>query len=81
VSLIQVDKESIDNEMIESFRSSKSKVVEQFEREYISKALLTHQGNIASAARASQKHRRAFWALMRKYQIDASQYRIDDGAE
>ncbi len=64
-----------------SFRQSKASVVEQFEREYITRALELHRGNIAMAARASQKHRRAFWALMRKYQIDPVQYRPEDDAE
>ncbi|WP_143322827.1 helix-turn-helix domain-containing protein [Candidimonas nitroreducens] len=59
----------------ESFRAAKSKVVERFERAYISAALDKHSGNIAMAARAAQKHRRAFWALMRKHQIDAAPYR------
>ncbi|MBV6305666.1 hypothetical protein KVP10_12265 [Candidimonas humi] len=61
----------------ESFRAAKSKVVERFERAYISAALDKHAGNIAMAARAAQKHRRAFWALMRKHQIDAAPYRAE----
>jgi DNA-binding NtrC family response regulator len=61
----------------ESFRAAKSKVVERFERAYISAALDKHSGNIAMAARAAQKHRRAFWALMRKHQIDAAPYRAE----
>lgn len=61
----------------ESFKAAKSKVVERFERAYITAALGRHAGNIAMAARAAQKHRRAFWALMRKHQIDAAQYRAD----
>lgn len=65
----------------ESFRLSKAVVVEQFERDYVMRALEQHSGNIAKAARASNKHRRAFWALMRKYQIDAAPYRPDDDAE
>ena len=65
----------------ESFRASKAKVVEEFERAYITRTLERHDGNIAQAARASEKHRRAFWALMRKYQIDAGPYRPDDDAE
>ncbi len=65
----------------ESFRLSKANVVEQFEREYVTRALELHNGNIAKAARASNKHRRAFWALMRKYQIDADLYRPDDDEE
>lgn len=59
----------------ESFRSAKSKVVERFERAYISAALGRHSGNIAMAARSAQKHRRAFWALMRKHDIDAAPFR------
>jgi len=66
---------------IESFRLSKANVVEQFEREYVMRALEQHNGNIAKAARASSKHRRAFWALMRKYQIDAGVYRPDEDEE
>lgn len=81
VSIVQNTVEKRSEALMESFRRSKSKVVEEFERDYISRALMAHHGNIASAARASNKHRRAFWALMRKYGIDASQYRIDDGAE
>lgn len=61
----------------ESFRAAKGKVIERFERAYIAAALGSCAGNIALAARGAQKHRRAFWALMRKYQIDASAYRPD----
>lgn len=72
---------NVAEEGLPSFRLSKSKIVEEFERDFITRALIRNQGNIASAARASSKHRRAFWALMRKYQIDASEYRIEDDAE
>lgn len=59
----------------DSFRDAKSKVVERFERAYITAALGRHSGNIAMAARSAQKHRRAFWALMRKHKIDAELFR------
>ncbi len=61
----------------ESFRTAKSKVIERFERAYITAALGRHSGNIAMAARAAQKHRRAFWALMRKHEIDAAPFRCE----
>ena len=64
-----------------SFREAKSSLVREFERDYITHALLKHNGNIAMAARASNKHRRAFWALMRKHEIEAELYRSDDGQE
>ncbi|ALM85091.1 hypothetical protein [Bordetella sp. N] len=60
----------------EAFRTAKSRVVGRFERDYVRTALSRHAGNVASAARASAKHRRAFWALMRKHEIDADPYRI-----
>ena len=34
-----------------------------------------YKRQVARAARASSKHRRAFWALMRKHGIDAAPYR------
>lgn len=59
----------------ESFQEAKKRVIERFERAYINAALGRHGGNIAMAARAAKKHRRAFWALMRKHEIDAEPYR------
>ena len=59
----------------ESFRMAKARVVEGFERDYIRLALSRHAGNVAQAARACCKHRRAFWALMRKHGIEAAPYR------
>jgi len=59
----------------ETFHTAKTRVIACFERDYIAKALSRHAGNISMAARSAQKHRRAFWALMRKHQIDAAPYR------
>lgn len=53
----------------------KAKLVKEFERHYIVEALEKNKGNIATAARYSGKHRRAFWALMHKYEIDAEDFR------
>lgn len=59
----------------EPFRLAKARVVDGFERDYIHLALSRHGGNVAQAARACAKHRRAFWALMRKHGIAAAPYR------
>ena len=64
-----------------SFRDAKNSLVSHFERTYITQALIKHSGNIAMAARASNKHRRAFWALMRKHDIAAELYREDDSED
>ncbi|MBP6020811.1 MAG: hypothetical protein KA735_15095 [Burkholderiaceae bacterium] len=59
----------------ESFHSAKGKLIERFERAYLKASLGRHEGNIAMAARSAQKHRRAFWALIKKHQIDPNFYR------
>lgn len=59
----------------ESFKQAKAIVVDRFEQAYIRTALARSAGNIAMAARSVQKHRRAFWALMRKHNIDAEAFK------
>jgi two-component system response regulator GlrR len=53
-----------------SFSDAKARVVRDFERDYIRDALARCNGNITCAARASGKHRRAFFELMRKHGIE-----------
>lgn len=65
----------VDRVAHEPFGQAKARVVDGFESDYIRLALSRYQGNVARAARASSKHRRAFWALMRKHGIDAAPYR------
>ena len=60
----------------EPFRQAKARIVSGFEKAYLRQALERHEGNVARAARASNKHRRAFWALMHKHAIDAKTYRV-----
>jgi two-component system, NtrC family, response regulator GlrR len=54
-----------------SMRNAKARIVSDFERSYIQQLLAEHGGNITQAARAAQKNRRAFFALMRKYHLGA----------
>lgn len=58
-----------------AFRDAKAHVVRQFEHQYLTRAMACHGGNVSQAARASGKHRRAFWALLRKHRIDAAPFR------
>lgn len=58
-----------------SFKEAKGQVVARFERAYLCAVLDKHHGNIAQSARFAQKHRRAFWGLMRKHQINADEFR------
>ncbi|AHV94532.1 hypothetical protein [Bordetella holmesii] len=57
------------------FGAAKARVVGHFERTYLYCSLARYEGNVTQAARAAAKHRRAFWALMRKHRIQAAPYR------
>ncbi|WP_419694207.1 sigma 54-interacting transcriptional regulator [Mesorhizobium muleiense] len=61
----------------EPLREAKQKVIVSFERDYIERALGRANGNISEAARASGKHRRAFFELMRKHGFDSVDFRHD----
>lgn len=52
-----------------SFQKSKRELVDLFEKSYLEEALRKSRGNIAEAARASGKARRAFFELMRKHGV------------
>jgi len=69
------------SEAQETFRAAKQRVIAHFERHYLTRILMRHAGNISMAARAAQKHRRAFWELMRKHQINADAYRCDEDSK
>ncbi|HEX8651023.1 MAG TPA: sigma-54 dependent transcriptional regulator [Pyrinomonadaceae bacterium] len=58
-----------------SFKEAKISFIAQFERTYIQKLLVAYQGNITKAAQAAHKNRRAFWQLIRKYQIDVQSFK------
>ena len=53
----------------QSFQTMKSRVVWQFEHDFLSSVLHAHRGNITRAARAAKKNRRAFWQLLRKHDL------------
>ncbi len=59
-----------------SLRESKRRLIEDFERSKICAYLAAHEGNIARAAQAAGKNRRAFWELMRKYSIRGTEFRV-----
>lgn len=59
----------------DTFKDAKDKIVSAFEKEFIINALISSKGNIAQAAKRSDKNRRSFWELMRKHEISAEQYR------
>ena len=69
------DKNPDDKVAEEKFKEAKAMVVNEFEKSYIEKLLLSYKGNITRAAQAAQKNRRAFWQLIRKHQIDVQTFK------
>jgi two-component system response regulator GlrR len=60
----------------EPFQKAKDRAIEQFEKAYLERLLVTFQGNITKAAGAAHKHRRAFWQLVRKHNLDVNSLRL-----
>jgi DNA-binding NtrC family response regulator len=51
------------------FSRAKSRVIENFEREYLKKLMRDVQGNVTLAAKRARKERRAFGKLLKKHNI------------
>lgn len=58
-----------------SFQEAKARMIDQFEKTYISGVLVANEGNITKAARAARKNRRAFFELMRKHNLQGRSFK------
>ena len=58
-----------------SFQEAKARIIDQFEKTYISGLLAANDGNITKAAQAAGKNRRAFFELMRKHNIQGRSFK------
>lgn len=72
---IQIDCAHQPDRRNDSFQSTKSRAVEEFERNYLRRVLVAHAGNISQAAKAAKKDRRAFFELIRKHHIEPQSFR------
>jgi DNA-binding protein Fis len=61
-----------------SFKAMKKMMIETFEREYLNRLMLEHQGNVTRAALSAGKERRELGKLLKKYQIDPKRFRLPD---
>ena len=53
-----------------SYQSLKRQAVDEFERQYLTRLMEQHRGNVSQAARASGKERRELGRLLKKHQLD-----------
>jgi DNA-binding NtrC family response regulator len=58
-----------------SFRDAKQRVIERFERQFITEALIRHLGNISKAAEDMGMYRQHLQLKLADYGIDAEQFR------
>jgi DNA-binding NtrC family response regulator len=58
-----------------SFQEAKARMIDQFEKTYISGLLVANEGNITKSAQAAGKNRRAFFELMRKHNIQGRSFK------
>jgi DNA-binding NtrC family response regulator len=58
-----------------SFKDAKQRVIERFERQFITEALGRHQGNISKAAEDMGMYRQHLQLKLAEYGIDADQFR------
>jgi DNA-binding NtrC family response regulator len=57
-----------------NFRQAKNRAIAEFERRYLVNVLMAAGGNVTKAACLVDKERRAFGRLLKKHDIDRSQY-------
>jgi DNA-binding NtrC family response regulator len=59
-----------------NFRILKREVIESFERNYLTRLMAEHHGNVSVAARVAGKERRDLGRLLKKYQLDAKTFQF-----
>ena len=58
-----------------NFKDSKARVIEEFEKKYLSGMLEKNNGNIAAAAREAEIDRKNFWLMVQKYNIEPEEFK------
>jgi DNA-binding NtrC family response regulator len=64
-----------------SFSALKKLAVEAFERDYLTRILSEHRGNVTHAARTAGKDRRDLGRLLKKYRIDPKRFLLAASSE
>ncbi len=59
---------------LEYLKVAKKKVIDEFEKTYLTRLLTQYKGNMVSAARRSGKSRTALWNLLKKHNISPKQF-------
>jgi transcriptional regulator with PAS, ATPase and Fis domain len=57
-----------------SFRMEKQRVIQNFEREYLTRLMTLYDGNVSRAARSAKKERRDLGKLLKRYALDPKKF-------
>ena len=57
------------------FTEARDRLVEDFERRYLTGLLTRHQGNVSQAAREADLHRQSLQKMLRRLEIDPQRFR------
>jgi two-component system, NtrC family, response regulator GlrR len=63
------------SDSFDCFKVAKQKVIENFEKDYLTRLLTKFNGNLVGAAQKAGKSRTAFWNLLSKYRLSPRQFR------
>jgi transcriptional regulator with GAF, ATPase, and Fis domain len=58
------------------FGAMKRAVIETFEKDYLTRLMTEHDGNVSQAARTAGKDRRELGKLLRRYRIEPKLFRL-----
>jgi DNA-binding NtrC family response regulator len=61
-----------------TLKAAKQRIIEEFERDYLTRLMREHNGNVSRAALAAGKERRDLGKLLKKYQIDPKLFHMAD---
>ena len=77
VDVLNIKEFNAESDGHDTFVQAKRRVIEEFEKNYLRTTLEMSEGNITRAARKAGKNRRAYWELLRKHSIVASEYQAN----
>jgi len=60
---------------LQSFRTMKRQVIQEFERDYLTRLISEHRGNVSQAALTAGKERRNLGKLLKKHRLDPGLFR------
>jgi transcriptional regulator with PAS, ATPase and Fis domain len=72
---LPISESNSEESKLEYLKVAKKKIINDFEKTYLTQLLTEHKGNVVSAARRAGKSRTALWNLLKKHNLSPKQFR------